>query len=74
MFNNPLNKKYQTGGSVEDEGFYSWLKSNVKEFKDYSIERNPTKNTRNQNLLKSLNLQMVVKCNRLFANMLVVEA
>jgi len=39
MFNNPLNRKYQTGGSVEDEGFYSWLKSNVKEFKDYSIDQ-----------------------------------
>ena len=24
---------------MEDEGFYSWLKSNVKEFKDYSIDQ-----------------------------------
>lgn len=39
MFTNPLNRKYQTGGSVDDEGFYSWLKTNVKEFKDYSIDQ-----------------------------------
>ena len=39
MFTNPLNRKYQTGGSIDDEEFYRWLKSNVKEFKDYSIEQ-----------------------------------
>lgn len=39
MFTNPLNRKYQTGGSVDDEEFYSWLKTNVKEFKDYSIDQ-----------------------------------
>ena len=39
MFTNPLNRKYQTGGSVDDEGFYNWLKTNVKEFKDYSIDQ-----------------------------------
>ena len=43
MFNNPLNRKYQTGGNTptddqkkDMQGFVTWIKSNVEGFKDKS--------------------------------------
>lgn len=43
MFTNPLNRKYQTGGSAptddqkkDMQGFVTWIKSNVEGFKDKS--------------------------------------
>ena len=45
MFNNPLNRKYQTGGPAptdderkDMEGFITWIKSNVEGFKDKSTK------------------------------------
>ena len=46
MFNNPFNRKYQTGGSAptdeqrkEMEGFVAWLGANIEEFKGKSAEQ-----------------------------------
>ena len=45
MFNNPLNRKYQTGGPAptdderkDMEGFITWIKSNIEGFKDKSTK------------------------------------